>query len=234
MGPQVLQLPTHQRPPFESADRHEADLAVRELQHLERFREFDQFHQIVGEDLFGTDIKIYGKTVRPENAFVGEVLCGTDTRDPRGDIEQVRRELACHQIRFIALRDCNQHVGILDPGIHQDRRMRGASGHRPQVVAILQHAQPRLVDIDDRDIVLLRNQALSQRSPDATGTKNDNFQEGSPPAAVKRGLNVMTTRNPSGWLKSPAPSACGKDACAQGRFFRQRGKSTLPPGRDDE
>jgi hypothetical protein len=83
------------------------------------------------------------------------------------------RHLARHEIGLVALRHGDQQVGVLDACAGEDRRMRGVAGHRPQVETILQVRETLLVAVDNRDIVVFRNQTLGDTRADLSGAEND-------------------------------------------------------------
>src|ERR1017187_2101941 len=145
----VLQLVTHQRSALEGAHCHQAHASVGELQYLQRLGKLDQLDQVFGDQLLRANGVVHGKTVWRKQLLVGQVLRGAHARDAGGNVVLVRRDLAGHQIGFVALRYRDQHVRVFDAGPSQNRRIGRAAGDGAQVQPVLQQAQARAVDVYD-------------------------------------------------------------------------------------
>ena len=161
--PEILQGMTDQRTALECTHCHQAHLAVSELEHLQRFRKLDELDDVVGKNLLRTDRQIHVKAVRAEDAFVGKIVGGAQADDAGRDVEQLLCQLACDQVGLVALRYRDHHVAVLDTRLDQHRGVRGASEHSAQIQAVLEVAQPRAVDIHDRDVVGFGHQVFSDR-----------------------------------------------------------------------
>ena len=100
------------------------------------------------------------------------------------------RDLAGDHVDLVGAGHRDQHVGIFAAGLTQNVGVGRGTDHRPDVETVLQFAQPLLVDIHDRDVVLFIGQMFGQRTADLTGTQNNNFHAkpsrkyGVPPASL--------------------------------------------------
>ena len=156
----LLQLVTHQRPAVERAHGDQADLAVGELEHLQRFRKFDQLDDVIGDDLLGTDRDIHREAVGAEYLLVRQIIGGADTGDAGRRVEQPGGQLARDEIGFVAARHGEDHVGVGGAGLSQYRRMRRVAGHGAQIEAVLKVLEAHRIGIDYRDIVGFGYQAF--------------------------------------------------------------------------
>ncbi len=170
---QVLQLVSDERAAMEGAHRDEADLAVREFEHLQRLGELEQLGDIVANHLLGTDGMVHREILRREDLGVREIVRGADACDLGRDVEHGGGELARDHVDLVALRDREQHVRVSRAGLLQHRRLRGVAGHGPQIETVLQSLQPRGVDIDDGNVVCFGYEVLGDRGTDLPGAKND-------------------------------------------------------------
>ncbi len=183
----VLQFVAHQRAAVVGAHRHQPHLAVGEVEHLQGFGVLDQAPQGVGHFLFGADDVIDAEMLGQKAGFQPEEITGADARDAGGHIEQGGRDAARHQVGFVALRDRDQHVGVLGAGLLQDRGVRGMAAHGAQIEAVLQQRQPGGVEVDDGDVVVFRDQAFGQVGTDLAGAEDDDFHMRGAGSGKRRG-----------------------------------------------
>ena len=148
----------HQRAAVKCAHRREADLAVGELQHLQRFWKLQQLGDVVGDQLFRADRHVHGEIFARKDFRVGQIIRRADARDLGRRVEQGRGELARHHIGFVALRDREQQIGVFQARLRQYCRMRRVAAYGAHIEAILQPAQAIRVGIDNGDVVGLRRE----------------------------------------------------------------------------
>src|SRR5256885_4947956 len=168
---QVLEGMTDKGTALECTHRDQARLAVSELEHLQGFRKFDELDDVVGKNLLRADCQVHVEAVRAEYALVGKIVGCAQTDDAGRDVEQLLCQLACDQVGFVALRYRNHHVAVLDPRLEQHRGMRGAAEHGAHIEAVLEVAQPRGVDIHDRNVVGFGYQGFGNRRADLAGAE---------------------------------------------------------------
>jgi hypothetical protein len=89
---------------------------------------------------------------------------------------QELRDLAGDDVDLVAVGQRNQDVGVGDAGGFEHRGVGGIAGHRAHVDAVLQFAQRRLVDVDNRDFVgRFARQAVRGAAADLADAENQYF-----------------------------------------------------------
>jgi len=85
--------------------------------------------------------------------------------------------VARDHVGLVAVRECDEHVGIARAGGLERARARRVALHRADVDAVLQVAQQRFVGVDDGDVVgLFAGQVVSRCPADLAGPEDDDFQ----------------------------------------------------------
>ena len=111
---------------------------------------------MLGDELLRADRHVDGKRrvdFRKQFA-VSRVVGGADARNARGVlVEQRAHHLTRHHVHFVAVRQCDQDVGVARTGCFEDAGIRRAAGDGANVDAVLQIAQQLIVHVDDRDFV---------------------------------------------------------------------------------
>src|SRR6266568_1656417 len=232
--PEILQGMTDQGTALECTHCDQAHFAVSELEHLQCFRKLDELDDVIGKNLLRTDCQIDVEAVRAEYALGGKIVGGAQANDAGRDVEQLLCQLARDQIGLIALRHRNHHVAVLDTRLDQHRGVRGAAEHGAQIEAVLEVAQPRAVDIHDRDVVGFGHQVFRDRRADLASAEDDDFQGANPREKVRilcrlvSRVSLLFARRECRVL-----STCGTGACARGRFVPRRVQWSRSPVRDD-
>src|SRR4051812_15206818 len=187
---QLLQRMADQGPAGERPHRNQAHLAAGEVEHLERLRELDQLDDIVGQDLLRADREVHVKSVLAQNALVREVVGGAYARDAARHVEHAGGDAAGDQIRLVGLGNRDQQVGIVDAGLDENRGMGAAADDRAQVEPLLQRTQALRLDIDYRDVVRFRNEALSDRAADLPGPEDYDLHSSRRPTGSPSALSL--------------------------------------------
>ncbi len=113
-------------PPLEGAHRHQADPAVGEVEHLQRLRELDQLDDVVGERSARGRSRGRPRSRRRRAAPARSrgSRCARTRAMRVGMLNMRAAMLAGDEVGLVGLRDRDQHVGVLDAGLDQHRRMR--------------------------------------------------------------------------------------------------------------
>ncbi len=119
----IAQLLADQRAPVVSPHCHQLYPAIGKIHYLQGAGLLHQSINVIGDDLLGTDDDVDGNSVLAEHAGVGCVLLGAHSRDFGGGVEQAAGDLAGDHVDFIITGDGDQHIGVLNAGAQQNRRM---------------------------------------------------------------------------------------------------------------
>ena len=109
---------------------------------------------------------------------IGIEIGRAHARDPQRQIEQARRDLARHQIGFVHRGHRDQHVSILCTSGQQGAGQQAVAGNHLHIESFAQLGEPHRVLIDDRDVVVLRRQALGHRLTDPARAQDDDLHGG--------------------------------------------------------
>ena len=157
----------------------QAHAAVGEIEHLQRARILDQPHDVLGDELLGTDRHVDGEgaVLVREQLGVACEIGRADARDARRVlVEQAPRDLARDHVHFVAVGERDEDVGLARAGRLQDARLRAAADDRADVDAILQVAQQLVVDVDDGDFVrFFAREVIGGGAADLAGAQDDYF-----------------------------------------------------------
>lgn len=147
------------------------------------------------------------------------------------DVEKGVGHLAGNHVHLVRTGDGDEHVGVHRPGRAQDFRMRPVTHDAPDVVALVDEADPFGVRIDDGDTDALGRQVACDRRPDLAGSADDDPHAGwfrrLPPwiaGCMDNGYPWKEPERPRPW------GLCRRILHSAGRHHRAAGRIQLPPG----
>ena len=176
-----------ERAALQRLDPDEPDLAVGEVHDLQRARVADEPLDVRGDRFFGTQVHVdresrqrrrrLGGFGRDEQARMLREITRADAGDLGFRAEEVPRHVARDHVGLVAVRECDEHVGIARAGRLERARARRVALHRADVDAVLEVAQQHFVGVDDGDVVgLFAGQVVGRCPADLAGPEDDDFQ----------------------------------------------------------
>ncbi len=173
---EVAQRVAHDGAALDGPHGHEVDLAVGELHDLERLGKLDQPLDVLRHDLLGAEGVGHREALVAEELRVRLEPGRADPRDPRRDVEDGVPHLAGHEVRLVARRHREEHVGIGRARFGEDLRLRGVSGDGAKVELAREVLQPLGARVDDGDVVLLGDEAAGHARADLAGAQDEDLQ----------------------------------------------------------
>ena len=165
----------HQGSAVVGLDRHQAHLAIGEIEYLQGSRIFDQPHDVVGDQHLGADQHVHREGGGIEQLGIVEIALGAHPGDFGGSVKQGVGDLAGDHVSLVAVGYRQDHIRILGAGPHQDIRLSCMPFYRVQIEPVLQLHQERLVLIDYRNVIGFADQCVGHRAADLACAQDNYF-----------------------------------------------------------
>ena len=136
----------------------------------------DQLLDVIGDQFLRADAKIHRDGRLLPEFLGGDVFGGTNTGDLRRNLEHRVGDLAGDHVHLVAVRQRDDHVGVVGTGAFQYVRPGGVAHDGAHVEPVLQISQYRRLGVDDRDFVgFFRGEVIRSSGSDLACAENENI-----------------------------------------------------------
>jgi hypothetical protein len=180
---------SHGRAGLGAVDAEEMDLALGQLEHVERARRAQPAGNAAGDLKLGRDNDIDRQLVISVEAAPDrlQVAMMADTGDAPPHPEQGVGDLAGHHVDLVRAGDRNKHVGAARAGPLQSLGMRGVANHAAHVVALVRPPGRVRRAIQDGDIDAFGSEVARNGGTSLAGAADDHPHGSSPSIRGIRG-----------------------------------------------
>src|SRR5690606_28214914 len=155
---------------------YQPDPALGKLEHLQRARIKNQLFNVLAHELFGTYAKVHREGVLREKRICFHVVGSADSGDLGWRMVQSKCDLAGYQVRFVAVGQCDDDIGVAGSGALQHVRVGSVADDSADIQPVLQLAQHIGTGIHHRHFIrLFARQVVGRGGADLAGSQYEDL-----------------------------------------------------------